>query len=103
MSKVPHDSARGHVTGTADYIDDRKPVAGEVFVDVFYSPVAHGKIVALETQDALKIPGVLAVYTAKDLAKNKWGSIFHDQPFLAETEVNYSGEAIAVIAAETRE
>lgn len=101
--KVPHDSAIGHVTGQAEYIDDRPFVQGEVFVEVFYSTEAKAQIKSLNTAGALKIPGVLGVFTAKDLHCNTWGSIFKDQPFLAEEKVEYVGEAIAVIAAESKE
>ena len=40
----PHDSASGHVTGGSDYIDDRRPLQGELHVGVVVSPVAHGKL-----------------------------------------------------------
>lgn len=91
------------VSGQAEYIDDRPFVSGEVHVDVFYSSVAHGRIRRVSTDEALKIPGVIAIYSAKDLAANLWGTIFHDQPYLASETVQYVGEAILVIAAETRE
>lgn len=98
-----HDSARGYVTGSAEYIDDRPLVHGEVFVDVFYSPVAYGKIKSLDLSACLAIPEVVGVYTAKDLKHNKWGPIFHDQVFLADDIVQFVGEPIAVIAATRRD
>ena len=39
---LPHDSAHGHVTGQAAYLDDLPPVAGELQVGYVGSPVAHG-------------------------------------------------------------
>lgn len=97
---VPHDSAIAHATGTSIYIDDRAPTQGELFVDVIGSPVAKGMVKNIDAAQAQKIPGFVAMYTAKDLpGKNLWGSIFEDQPLLA-TETNYYGEPIAVIAAE---
>lgn len=104
MSKSAyHDSSGSYVTGAAEYIDDRPLTQGEVFVDVFYSPVAHGKIKSLDTTECLALPEVLGVYTAKDLKHNLWGSIFHDQVFLAEDKVQFVGEPIAVIAAARRD
>lgn len=104
MSKSAlHDSGRSYVTGSAEYIDDRPLTQGEVFVDVFYSPVAHGKIKSLDVSACLAIPEVLGVYTAKDLKHNLWGSIFHDQVFLADDIVQFVGEPIAVIAATKRD
>ena len=101
--KIPHDSSRGHVSGTAEYVDDRPIMRGEVFVDVFYSPIAKGKIKSLDASSCLAMPEVVGVFTHKDLAYNKWGTIFHDQVFLAEDRVEFVGEPIAVIATTTKE
>lgn len=100
---ITHESAKAHVTGTAEYIDDRALLANEVFVDVYYSRVAHGRISKVDVSEALKVDGVLALYQAKDLHLNIWGNIFHDQPYLADQIVQYAGEPIVVIAALTRE
>lgn len=100
--RVPHESAIGHVTGTAEYIDDRPFVQGEVFVDLFLSAHAKAKIGILDVGEALKIPEVLAVYTANDLPKNLWGTIIKDQVFLARDSVQYVGEPIAIIAAQSK-
>lgn len=100
--KIAHDSAVGHVTGQAVYVDDRPPVSGEVYVEIFYSREAKAKIRKLDIEKALDAPGVLGVFTAQDLKHNLWGSIFKDQVYLAGEQVQYVGEAIAVVAAETR-
>ena len=39
---LPHESAVGHVTGAARYIDDLPPLAGELCVTFVGSPVAAG-------------------------------------------------------------
>jgi len=101
--KIQHDSASGHVSGEAEYIDDRLPVAGEVFVDVFYSPVAHARIKSVDLSAASAVRGVLGIWDASALHENLWGSIFVDQPYLADKLVQYAGEAILVIAAESLE
>lgn len=104
MSKSSyHDSSRSYVMGSAEYVDDRPLVHGEVFVDVFYSPVAHGKIKSLDVSACAAMPEIVGVYTHKDLHHNTWGSIFHDQVFLAEDKVQYVGEPIVVIAATRRD
>ena len=59
---VYHESAAAHVSGQAEYIDDRTPIINEVFVDVVYSQVAHGTIRSIDTSEALKSDGVLAVF-----------------------------------------
>lgn len=99
---VHHDSSSAHVTGTAEYIDDRPFVQGEVFVEIFFSTKAKAKIKALDWQKALKTPGVVGIFSAKDLHQNLWGTIFKDQVFLAEQMVEYAGEPILLIAAESK-
>jgi len=52
---VPHDSALGHVTGQAPYIDDLRPLAGELYVGYVGSPVAAGQLRGVDTSAALAI------------------------------------------------
>lgn len=99
---ITHESAGAHVTGEAEYIDDRPLYAREVFVDIYYSPVAHGRIRHLDFSEALKTEGILAIYQAQDLKKNLWGNVIHDQPFLAEELVQYAGEPILLLVADQR-
>lgn len=99
----PHDSAHTHVTGESEYVDDRPIMRGELFMDVFYSTRAHAKIKKLNFEKALAMPEVVAVYTHKDIPHNRWGTIFQDQPLLAEDIVSYAGEGIAIIVAKTLE
>src|SRR5688572_30025344 len=101
--KITHEASRAHVAGTAEYVDDRPFLRGEVFVDVYHSPYAHAEVKAIDLKDALAVEGVLGIYGAEELQVNIWGNIFHDQPFLADKLVQYAGEAMLVIAAENRE
>ncbi|MGC4003270.1 MAG: hypothetical protein QM811_09095 [Pirellulales bacterium] len=41
---LPHDSAVTHVAGRSTYIDDIPPRRGELFLELFGSPVAHGRV-----------------------------------------------------------
>ncbi|MGJ8662435.1 MAG: molybdopterin cofactor-binding domain-containing protein, partial [Marinicella sp.] len=100
---LPHDSATSHVTGTSEFIDDRPKMAGELTVEVVYSEIAYGDITLIDIEQALSIEGVKAIYSYKDLANNRWGSIVKDQPLLAEKTVHYIGEPILVIAAESKQ
>ena len=99
QASSPHDSAFTHVSGEAEFIDDRPLMAREVHVGVVYSPHAKARITHVNLNKALALPGVVAGFLACDLKHNIWGTIIHDQPLLAEHEVNYVGEAIAVLAA----
>ena len=100
---VPHDSARGHVSGESLYIDDLPRLANELQVGFFWSPVARGRVEALDLDAARAMPGVVALFTHEDIdGKNLFGPIFRDEPLLAPGEVSYIGQPIVVIAAESR-
>jgi xanthine dehydrogenase large subunit len=99
---LPHESARAHVTGTAIYLDDVPPLRGELIVDFVGSPVAHGRIRALDTSAARGIPGIGCVLTAADVPENHVGPIFHDEELLATTQVVHVGQPIVCIAGTDR-
>ncbi len=92
------------VRGEANYVDDiPMDCARAAFVR---SPHAHARIVSIDTSEAEKLPGVLAVITGKDIAEQT-----HPVAPRAITEpvvqyvtavhkVRYVGEPVAVIAAE---
>ena len=101
---IPHDSAVGHVTGAAPYLDDVPMRTDELLVGFVGSPVASGRIKSIELDAARKIPGVTGLYTADDIPGEKhFGPLFKDEPVLADGEVLYVGQPVVVIAAETRE
>jgi xanthine dehydrogenase D subunit len=65
--------------------------------------VPHGRIVRLDVTPAL-MPGVAAVLTQADVPGLKYqGQVVQDQPVLADGEIRYWGEAVALVAAEGRE
>lgn len=101
--KIPHDSAWGHVTGEAIYIDDLPFAKNELIVDFLGSPLAHGKIRALDLKAAHEIEGVVGLYTYQDIpGQNLFGPIFADECFLVEELCEYIGQPIVLIAAENR-
>ena len=67
---LPHESARGHVTGTAAFIDDFPKLAGELMVDFVGAPIAAGRIRSIDTSLAEEIARVsrLGNLTAAHLA-----------------------------------
>ena len=92
-----------HVRGEAEYVDDRPLPAEMLYAAVFASPIARGKILLLDMRDALALDGIVAVFTADDIPEsNQWGTIIADCPFLAQDEVQYIGESIAVVVGKTR-
>jgi nicotinate dehydrogenase large molybdopterin subunit len=89
------DKALGKARYTADYIPRNTSI-----LKVFRSNVAHARIKSIETSNALKIPGVEAVYTGADVTgNNQIGYALPDQPFLNDRKVHYVGDPIALIVA----
>lgn len=100
---IPHDSALSHVSGESEFIDDRPPVRGELYLGVVMSTRAHARIRRIDASAALRLPGVVGVYTHQDVAHNLWGTIFQDQPLLVDGVTQFYGESVAVVACDRRE
>lgn len=99
-----HIDAPLHVSGESAYVDDVPPPANMLHAAVFGSPIAHGTVTSLDVQAAAAIPGVLRVITAADVpGDNQIGSVIEDEPLLAENNVHFQGQPIALIVAETVE
>jgi xanthine dehydrogenase large subunit len=91
-----------HVRGESLFTDDLDIFSGLLHAAVLPSPLAHGRIKKLETTAALKAPGVVAVLGAADIpGENQIGGIIADEPLLAENEVDYVGQPVALVIAAT--
>ncbi len=97
------------LTGRGQYIDD---LAAERMLHavVLRSSVAHGRIHSIDTTAALARPGVHAVITAADLGKVPTIPLRHDptpalrryeQPVIANGNVRYVGEPLALVIADS--
>jgi CO/xanthine dehydrogenase Mo-binding subunit len=94
-----HELAAGRRRFSEDILQDRPLV-----LRLFRSRKAHAKLLSVNVEKALRIPGVVGVLTAKDVpGKNVYGLINKDQPLLAHEKVRFVGEAIALVAAENDE
>ncbi|MFO0598471.1 MAG: xanthine dehydrogenase molybdopterin binding subunit [Myxococcaceae bacterium] len=99
-----HESGLRHVTGEAKYVDDLPAMPGQLVAQLVASPIAHGKLKGIDTSAALKVPGVRAVFTAKDIpGDNNVGPVVHDEELLASSEVLFLGQAIALVVGESYE
>ncbi|MEA4892110.1 MAG: xanthine dehydrogenase family protein molybdopterin-binding subunit [Peptococcaceae bacterium] len=92
------------VTGEALYAGDLR-AEGMLYGKAVRSPQAHAEVTGIEIRQALSCPGVAAVLTAADIpGENKIGMTgIKDTPVLAEGKVFFHGQAVAVVAAETKE
>ena len=101
--EIPKVDVLEKALGTARYGADLR--AQEfLYLKVVRSPKPHAKVVRIETDETLKIPGVERIFTAKDIpGRNRVGTITKDQPILASDRVRYIGDPVALIAARTEE
>jgi xanthine dehydrogenase large subunit len=100
---IPHDSATGHVSGTAPFVDDAPPAHAELLVDFVGSPVACGKLCDIDIAAALAVTGIVAAYTARDVpGHNHYGPIVEDDRVLADGVTRYVGEPVVLLAGESR-
>lgn len=99
---LPHDAARLHVTGTARYVDDIPTPAGSLHLAFGQSPIAKGRITAMNLDAVKAAPGVVAVMVADDLPfANDVSPSIHDEPLLSDGTVNYVGQPVFLVIAES--
>ncbi|MBI1280267.1 MAG: molybdopterin-dependent oxidoreductase [Anaerolineaceae bacterium] len=69
------------VTGEAAYPGDVEK-EGQLWMKLRYSDRAHARVVAIDTQNAEALPGVVRIFTAKDVPHNEYGLVTKDQPVM---------------------
>ena len=91
--------------GKGNYVDDIK-MAGMIYGDFVRSQSAHARIKSVDTSAAMKVPGVIAVLQAADLAPlglHWMPTLAGDkQMVLADGKVLFQGQEIAFVVAEDR-
>lgn len=66
---------------------------------ILRSPLAHARILNIDTSLARNLPGVRAVITAQDAPDTRFGPMIGDERILAKDEVFYIGDEVAAVAA----
>jgi xanthine dehydrogenase YagR molybdenum-binding subunit len=114
MTTVGHPLSRADgrlkVTGGARYTADI-PVAGAAHAAIVHSTIANGRTVSIDTGAAEDAPGVLAVFTHRNLPRmnptpRPWSHLHpHGQGYLPlqDDKIHYAGQPIALVVAETRD
>lgn len=101
---LPHDSARLHVSGEADYTDDLPEPRDLLHIAFGVSSEAHARVTAVDISDVVSAAGVVEVLQASDIpGDNNFGSIIADDPILADDLVEYVGHPIFAVAADSAE
>ncbi len=91
-----------HVNGTSCYLDDLPELAGTIYAKVLGSPIAHGRIQSIDYQAASELTGVVRIISYQDIpGENQIGGIIADEPLLAEEIVDFQGQPILLILAES--
>src|SRR5947208_324764 len=104
------------ITGKGRYVDDIK-LQGMAHAHFVRSPHAHAKVKGIDSSAAMKMPGVVAVLTGREIVDDKVGNLIcgwaiHSKdgtpmkmgawPAMAPETVRFVGQAVAVVIAETK-
>jgi len=101
---VKHDSAPKHVSGEAVYVDDRLEFPNQLHVYARMSERAHARIVSIDTNPCYQIPGVAIAITAKDVpGQLDIGAVMPGDPLLADGKVEFIGQPVIAVAADSLE
>ncbi len=122
---IPRNEDQRLITGKGRFSDDFS-LPGQIWAAMVRSPHPHARIVSIDKTDALKMPGVLAVYTGADCRDDGLKAIPHNpvpstkydvklrgpgdtevfagpNVLLPEDKARHVGEAVAMVVAETLE
>ncbi|WP_454041136.1 molybdopterin-dependent oxidoreductase [Cellulosimicrobium sp. Marseille-Q8652] len=107
---VPAPAGRGVVTGSVRYTLDVDPDAypGLLHLKLVRSPHAHARVLAVDTSEALAVPGVVAVLTHEDAPTTRFSTAQHelftddpDDTRILDDVVRFVGQRVAAVVAET--
>jgi CO/xanthine dehydrogenase Mo-binding subunit len=104
---VPRIDARGKVTGETLFPGDINK-AGQAYMKILFAGRPHAVIRTLDTSAAEALPGVIGVFTAKDVPVNEYGLVMPDQPVLCgpgstkpfADRVRFVGDQVALVVAD---
>ena len=103
MSKTKDNNAIKHVTGESVYVNDIQ-VNDHLFGKIVFSHLPHAVIKSYDLSKARSLQGVHAILCSKNITgKNQMGPVTKDEVCLAVEKVNFVGQAIFLIAAESEE
>jgi xanthine dehydrogenase large subunit len=104
FSNITHDSASKHVSGTALFVDDVPEPLNLLHCYIGSSESAHARIVNMDLSAVELYKGVVRVLTAADIfGPNDISPVHkHDEPILADSLVQFAGQPLFGVLAETR-
>ena len=97
-----HDSAIGHVTGRALYVDDTAQRRPMLEVWPVMAPYARAKITRRDATKARACAGIAAVVLAEDIpGENNVGPVRPDEPMFATNEIQFHGQIVAIVVGDS--
>ncbi|WP_026970275.1 xanthine dehydrogenase molybdopterin binding subunit [Aliagarivorans marinus] len=97
-----HESAAKQVSGEAQFIDDYPTPRGCLHAAVVVSDVVKGQLEQVDLSAVAAAPGVVGAYTHEAIPGEKdIGPIFKGDPLLAEGEIKYHGQPVALVLARS--
>lgn len=90
------------ITASAKYVDDVDLGPGTLYVSILESPYAHAIIKNIDTSDAEKYEGVMAVLSGKDFPE-RFGLYLKDNALFPSDRVRYVGQHVAAVIAISQE
>jgi len=101
---VKHESADKHVSGEAIYVDDRLEFPNQLHVYARMSDRAHARIVSIDTSPCYQFPGVAIAITKDDVpGQLDIGPVVAGDPLLADGKVEYVGQVVLAVGADSLE
>ena len=101
---VKHESADKHVSGEAIYVDDRLEFPNQLHVYARMSDRAHARIVSIDTAPCYQFPGVAIAITKDDVpGQLDIGPVVAGDPLLADGKVEYVGQVVLAVGADSLE
>src|SRR5215471_2667783 len=100
---------RDKVTGAAEYVEDLPDLPNTAYGATLLSPYSHARILSIDSSEAERSPGVLAVVDREHLdgqnprlkvAPNEHFRLSDDQDVIAIDKVRFDGELVAAVVAE---
>jgi CO/xanthine dehydrogenase Mo-binding subunit len=107
---LPRVDARDKVTGRALYPGDMA-MDGMLFMKILFAGRPHARVINVDVQAAAALPGVIAVFSSRDIPVNEYGLQYPDQPVLCgpggdkegTDVVRFVGDQVAAVVAESEE
>lgn len=101
--KIPREDGANKIFGRVKYPSDYY-FENQLWLSIKRSIHSHAKILKINREKAEKLKGVVRVMTYRDIpGLNGFGIAIQDQPVFCHNKVRYVGDAIAAVAAESKE